>query len=405
MNSRPAATKPNDSTPENFMTQAAKHLVLAGGGHAHLSVLEMLAQRKPAGLATTLITPAPFQNYSGMLPGWIAGHYTLDECRIDLRPLAEAAGVRLVVGRVTGMDADQHRLHLDDGSTMDYSLLSLDVGSETDTSDLAALGERLLPVKPLDDFFVQWPLLMATALKTPGFRMSVIGGGAAGVEIALAASHRLREAGGTARIDLVISETGLLPGHAAGVVKRAQQSLDEAGIGIHRARARASEAGLVLADGTQLPADKVIATTGARPLGWLVHCGLKLDARGYILVDAHHRSLSHADVFAAGDTCARTDVRMARSGVHAVHAGPVLARNLLATIEGGEVQTYQPRRRSLYLLATGPRHAIASWGRWSAEGAWVWRWKDRIDRRFMNRFALPGRAISAATPASAERKT
>ena len=386
MNSCPAATKRNDSIPENLMNPAATHLVLAGGGHAHLSVLEILAQRRPAGLETTLITPAPFQNYSGMLPGWIAGHYTLDECRIDLRPLAEAAGVRLVVGRVTGMNADQHRLHLDDGSTMDYNLLSLDVGSETDTADLAALGELLLPVKPLDDFFVRWPLLMATALMTPGFRMSVIGGGAAGVEIALAASHRLREAGGTARIDLVISETGLLPGHAAGVVKRAQQSLDEAGIGIHRARARAGSAGLVLADGTQLPADKVIATTGARPLGWLARCGLKLDARGYILVDAHHRSLSHTNVFAAGDTCARNDVRMARSGVHAVHAGPILAHNLLATIKCGDLQTYQPRRRSLYLLATGPRRAIASWGRWSAEGAWVWRWKDRIDRAFMTRF-------------------
>ncbi|MGE0013566.1 MAG: FAD-dependent oxidoreductase [Azoarcus sp.] len=404
MNSRPAATKPNDSTPENFMTQAAKHLVLAGGGHAHLSVLEMLAQRRPAGLETTLITPAPFQNYSGMLPGWIAGHYTLDECRIDLRPLAEAAGVRLVVGRVTGMDADQHRLYLDDGSTMDYSLLSLDVGSETDTSDLAELGERLLPVKPLDDFFVQWPRVMAAALKTPDFRLCVIGGGAAGVEIALAASHGLRMTGSAARIDLVASETGLLPGHAPGVVKRARRSLVASGIEIHHARAAASETGLMLADGTLLPADKVIATTGARPLGWLAHAGLQLDARGYVLVDAHHRSLSHANVFAAGDTCARTDVRMARSGVHAVHAGPVLAHNLLATIEDTELHTYQPRRRSLYLLATGPRHAIASWGSWSAEGAWVWRWKDRIDRRFMHRFALSGRDNSAATPASAEHK-
>ena len=346
----------------------------------------MLAQSTPAGLKTTLITPSPFQNYSGMLPGWIAGHYTLDECRVDLRPLAAAAGVELLIDRVVAMDAERHTLQLGGGSTIDYGLLSLDVGSETDTSDLDTLGERLLPVKPLDDFFVQWPRVIAAAANTPNYRMSVIGGGAAGFEIALAANHVLRDKGNTACIDLIAPETGLLPGHAPGVVKRAQQRLDEAGIRVHRARARASASGLELADGTQLPSHKVIATTGARPLGWLAHCGLKLDVRGYILVDAHHRSLSHPDVFAAGDTCARQDVHMARSGVHAVHAGPVLAHNLLAVINGTALQTYQPRSRSLYLLATGSRHAIASWGRWSTQGQWVWRWKDRIDRAFIARF-------------------
>ncbi|MBR0568921.1 FAD-dependent oxidoreductase [Azoarcus sp. L1K30] len=368
------------------------HLVLAGGGHAHLSVLERLARGKPPGMRITLVTPTPFQYYSGMLPGWMAGHYALNACCIDLRPLAEAAGATLITEHVLGMDADRHHIRLANGRTMAYDLLSLDVGSETDTSGLQALGDRLLPVKPLDDFFDAWPQVLATASRTPDFRLSVIGGGAAGVELALAANHALRRDGSTAQIDLIVSEAGLLPDHAPGVIRRARRQLAKTNIALHCSRASAGDAGLVLAGGTRLPAHKVIATTGARALGWLGRSGLAVDAHGFILVDAHHRSLSHADVFAAGDTCARADVRMARSGVHAVHAGPILAHNLIATIEGNALRTYRPHPRSLYLLATGPRHAIASWGRWSAEGNWVWHLKDHIDRAFIARFVR----ISAA---------
>ena len=104
------------------------------------------------------------------------------------------------------------------------------------------------------------------------------------------------------------------------------------------------------------------------------------------MVDGQHRSLSHPNVFAAGDVCSRADIKLARSGVHAVFAGPVLARNLIASIDGQKLQSYRPRKRSLYLLATGPQYAIASWGGLSAQGYWVWRWKNWIDRRFMHKY-------------------
>lgn len=151
----------------------------------------------------------------------------------------------------------------------------------------------------------------------------------------------------------------------------------------------------MLSDGTLMSADCVIAATGARAPCWLQPSRLMLDEKGYIAVDRHHRSLSHPNVFAAGDVCARQDLAMARSGVHAVHAGPVLAANLLAALGGGPLVAYQPRRRSLYLLACGPRYAIASWGGFSMEGEWVWRWKDRIDRRFIDRFSNQGQRHDA----------
>ena len=265
----------------------------------------------------------------------------------------------------------------------------IDVGSETNLSSLQMAREKVLPVKPLDGFFEVWPAVMSAARGMRGYRLVVVGGGAAGVELALAANYAFRQSGTDARVDLVACD--LLPGHAAGVRSRVDRALARAHVQVHDQKATGTQEGVLLADGTALPADLVLAATGARPSQWLETSGLALDADNYVAVDEFHRSRSHPDVFAAGDVSVRTDVVMARSGVHAVHAGPVLATNLLATLQGGPMRTYSPRRRSLYLLACGPRYAIASWGSLSAEGLWVWRWKDRIDRGFVERFANPAR--------------
>jgi NADH dehydrogenase FAD-containing subunit len=164
--------------------------------------------------------------------------------------------------------------------------------------------------------------------------------------------------------------------------------LQEAGIAVHTQRAVGIPGGVMLADGRELHPDIVLAATGTRAPCWLKLAKLALDEHGHVAVDAFHRSLSHPQVFASGDICARMDVVMARSGVHAVHAGPVLAHNLLAVLSDKPLRAYRPRKKSLYLLRSGERHAIASWGGLSAEGRWVWRWKDAIDRRFIARHTL-----------------
>ena len=367
-----------------------KRLVLVGGGHAHLSVLEALAAQRLDDVEVTLITPSPRQNYSGMLPGWISGHYALSACQIDLRPLVSAAGGRLILENVVCMDAAQHCVALADGAQVHYDWLSIDVGSETETSWLEALGSKLLPVKPLDQFLIRWPEKMAEAQTQGAFHLVVVGAGAAGVEIALAAQFALTRAGVSARVDLIASENGVLKGHNQRAQERVLAYARRAGVSVHFQRAVGTPKGVLLADGELMAADLVIAATGARAPVWLQLSKLALDPGGYIQVDQYHRSVSHPDVFAAGDVCARPDTSLSRSGVHAVRAGPVLASNLLAVLESAPLRAFRPRPNSLYLLACGPRHAIASWGPWSVSGAWVWHWKDWIDRRFIGRFERSG---------------
>lgn len=361
-----------------------KRLLLAGGGHAQLSVLHTLAEHRPD-VEAVLVTPGPHQIYSGMLPGWMAGHYALAECCIDLRPLAQAANVKLLQGQVTGIDAGRQRVTLGDGAELDYDLLSVDVGGETDLSWLGTLGKRLLPVKPLGGLVRRWPKIVDEAERNPEFKLIVVGGGAAGVEIAFAAQHALGKIAHRPDVSLVASEHGLLQGHAPGVAGRVRDLLARRGIVLHESRAAGVEDGILLGNGRHLPADIVIAATGSTPPRWLQTSQLALDEHGYLCVGATHQSISHPNVFAAGDVCARADITLAHSGVHAVFAGPVVANNLIASLSGGKLIPYRPRKRSLYLLATGPKHAIASWGPLSAAGNWIWRWKNHIDRSFMRK--------------------
>jgi pyridine nucleotide-disulfide oxidoreductase family protein len=369
-----------------------KHLVLVGGGHSHLLVLEHLAKiaRNNAfnKVKVTLISPSRWQEYSGMLPGWLAGIYQQEECRIDLVPLAQQANIDFVEGSVIGMDADRSCVCLSNGTHISYDVVSLDIGSEIDLEWLQALGNKVIPVRPIADFHTSWQSILNNCRNKINFTLAIVGGGAAGVEVALAVAQLTNLLTTKATVVLVAGFNGVLPNHATQVQTAALKALANANVNVINERAAGTTHSLLMSDGRELGVDSVIATTGSKPALWLTLSKLKLDDEGYVLVDAHHRSLSHTNVFAAGNICARTDVKLPRSGVHAVSVGPILAHNLVASLMQKSLKTYQPKQTSLYLLSCSNGRAIVSWGNWSAEGRWVWWWKDWIDRHFIKRFSL-----------------
>lgn len=360
-----------------------KHLVLIGGGHAHLAVLKALAKQANPKLRLSLITPTPTQTYSGMLPGWLAGHYHLADCQVNLRPLVTAAGGELILDQVTQLTTHQQLVTTAGGQVLAYDLLSINTGSETALPDPIA-NENILAIRPLEGLIKAWPQLLKQAQQQPTYQLAVLGGGAAGVELALAIQYAFQQQSPTAQVHLVAPQ--LLTDHAPAVQKRVYKKLLEAGVQWHASRAQFEPTGLILNTGAILPVQQVLAATGAKATTWLSHSGLTLDSAGYIKVNPQHQSLSHPNIFAAGDVCSRPELEFGRSGVHAVYAGKVLAHNLPAYLAQAPLRSYRPKQRSLYLLATGSKTAIASWGRFSASGAWVWHWKNHIDQSFMQQY-------------------
>ena len=334
-------------------------LLLLGGGHAHVRAL-----REFRDCDATLVTPFQHHTYSGMVPGFVAGHYRLEEIRIDLAGLAARAGARLVLGQVAALDAARRLARLEDGTELPYDVASLNLGSIPATAPGSA--EHALAAKPFENFMERWLELQDRVGK-----VAVVGAGAAGVELAMAVAHR------TAASVTLYSDRPAVARRIARALGRNSVDL-RSGTPVWEVQAGPA----VFAAGKRESFDLVIWTAGAAPLPWLRDSGLATDAQGFVLVDDKLRSVSHPEVFAAGDCATLRDAPHPKSGVYAVRHGAVLAQNL----RGGQLRSYAPQRRSLALLSCGARYAIAEWNGWSAEGAWAWRWKDRIDRRWIASF-------------------
>lgn len=370
-------------------------LLLAGGGHAHAIALRAWATRRPPGAAITLVAPSRWAPYSGMVPGWLAGTYRYSQIHLDLAALCAQAGARFVLGTVAGIDAAAGTLQLVDGQVLTSDRLSLNLGSTLQPPTAAAAGRPALGVlalRPLADLHRGWAATLAAVAAWPAgqpLRVTAVGGGAAGAEALLAVRARIV----TLRPDvpvharLVSRSARLLPGLAAGAARRLQGVLVAAGVevqlGTDWLRSRAGSASASAA--TSAPCDLLLWATGAEAPVVLRGSGLALDGAGFVRIDAQLRSVSHPTVSAVGD-CAAWATPLPKSGVHAVRMAPLLAANLHAACAGDEPQAWQPQRHTLALLATADGQAIGAWGPFAARGAWLWRWKDHIDRAFIAGF-------------------
>ena len=335
-----------------------KRLVLLGGGHAHLHVLQALAREPLAGARAVMITPHTHLTYSGMVPGVVAGHYGPEQARIALAPLCAAAHVTLVQGQAAALDASQRVVTLSDGRVAEYDVLSLDVGGSQDRDAIPGAREHALFVRPIETLVSVLDRLREQATQRP-LDVVVVGAGAAGFELALALAWGLARLGdGASRVALVTGGGDPLAGYPRAVVAHGLKALARHKVTLFREACTAVEAGaLVLASGARLACDVPVMATGVGAPAWL-----------------------------RGDVAVRDDAPHPRSGVYAVRAGPPLALNLRRFIGAGALQPYTPQPRTLNLLSCGERRAIMAWGDWAAEGRWAWWWKDRIDRAFIRRF-------------------
>jgi pyridine nucleotide-disulfide oxidoreductase family protein len=364
-----------------------KHLVMLGAGHAHVHMLSTLASKPLAGVQITLITPYPRQMYSGMMPGFVAGHYALEDCVIPLAPLLKDTRITWLQRSAAELDASARMIKLDDGSTVAYDVLSINSGPVQDRQRIETMmpgaREHALFVRPVEIFGTLWHQVVTLAQKGP-LRLAVIGGGAAGFELACAVAHRLPGS----PVTLISGDAPVASNYPATIQAKVSQALKARHVTVIQERCASIVMGeLTLANGTRLACDLAVVAIGAQAPSWLQDSGLTLDNRGFVAVNAMQQSTSHPNVFAAGDAATRIDLALPRSGVYAVRAGLPLNKNLRAYLGGISPNPYMPQNKTLNLLSCGDRCAIGSWGTWSAQGRWVWWIKDWIDRRFIRKYS------------------
>jgi selenide,water dikinase len=392
-------------------TAINRELLLVGGGHAHALVLRRLAMEPTPGLRVTLISPAAFTPYSGMLPGLLAGHYRFEDAHIDLARLCQWADVRFLADEVTALDPPRRQLHCRDRGTISYDILSIDIGSQPELASVPGAREHAVPVKPVAGLWQRWQALQDR--DAPLGRIAVVGGGAGSVEVAMAIAYFFREGfrevlrdgaregphDGDARVDLYCGADEVLPDYPASVRRVVLSRCRELGVGVHCGhRVSLVEAGTLQFSGPpQVAFDTLFWCTGAAAAPWIADSGLPVDERGFLAVRDTLQSTGDERVFGAGDIATQLAHPRPKAGVYAVRQGPVLAHNLRALARGRPLREHRPQRRFLSMLSLGRQEAVAERGGLSLSGRWVWRWKHRIDSGFMRRFSdLPAREMGNA---------
>lgn len=374
-----------------------RQLVLLGGGHAHVAVLKAFGMQRLPEVRLVLISNHWDTPYSGMLPGLIAGHYQRDEIHVDLHRLCRFAGGEFCRDRVVGLDLKARQVLLAGRPPVHFDLLSINTGSTPAVSSVPGAAQFAIPVKPIDQLLDRLGALDAQFLAggEQPFRVVTVGAGAGGVELTLSLQHRLTQRaksrgpdGQRPEFTIVTSAPDLLGDHNPRVRKRFRQLLGERNVRLVTGNAvvGVTPAEVKCADGTAIGYDVLLWATQAAAPEWPRAAGLAVDADGFIAVNGLLQSTSHDFVYAAGDVAAMTDTPRPKSGVFAVRQGQPLARNLRYALMGFTQRRHRPQRTYLSLISTGDQQAIASKGPFTAAGPALWRWKQRIDRKWLRQY-------------------
>ncbi len=406
-------------------TSQISRILLVGGGHTHMLLIREWAIAPVPDVELILVSESEHTPYSGMLPGHIAGLYTYEECHINLRQITQNAHVEMLVDRVVGLDLSAKIAICQSSPPLPFDIVSIDIGSTPRVPSLADTHNYGVPIKPVSEFLRVWQTWLNSLPPernqesdrkrnpTRTHSLGIIGGGAGGIELALAMDTRLRMRGMdnfTIRLfhqgkSLLSNSSPQIQYHFTHVLaaRKIQVHLDAQ---VSRLTAHSnstqsqtqSQIWVECQSGDRVSCDRVFWVTHATAPAWLQQTGLELDPQGFILVKETLQSVSCPYVFAAGDIASLDLNPCPKAGVFAVRQAKPLWNNIQRFLKGQTLQPYRPQKRYLSLIGTGvvrdrngqwQPQAIASWGTLTwGPATWIWRWKDWIDQRFMQKFLV-----------------
>ena len=378
-----------------------KHLVLLGGGHSHLAVLKYFAMHPVAGLSISLISRDIETPYSGSLPGFISGIYSHDEIHIDLRPLAQFAGARIIRSEVSQIDFQRKIVYCEGRPPIEFDLISLNIGSKPDAAKIPGAQSYAIGIKPIDQFLVHWKALHADILRilrepAASFRFLIVGGGPASVELAFAVQRRIHHElsirtyqDSPLQVGIVTADSELLKFHNSKVKNKLSTELKHRGIQVFLQHEviKFSAGTIHCNNDRKIASDSIVYATGASIPSWPIECGLAISEDGFIEVNNFLQSSSHDFVFAAGDAATIKGDAIPKSGVYAVRQGKPLAENLMRYATGKKLKPHHPQKHALALINLGNKKAIASRNNFYFQGRLVWSLKNSIDTAFVRKYS------------------
>ena len=366
-----------------------KHLVLVGAGHAHLTTIANLESIIALGARVTVISLGSYQYYSGMGPGLLSGVYAPGEVRFNVRAMSERHGATFMEGYVDGIDPDGKTLRLIDGTIIDYDVASFSVGSVIDTQAIGLPeSSAILPVKPVERLF-ETRCAIQREIRKRDIDLVIIGGGAAGIEMAANAVSLGSSAFGSLRVTL-ITRSEILRNFPPRVKQYTRRKLARLGVRlIENTKVQAcSGSEIALESGESVRFDRALVATGTRPPEIFKNSKLPIGRTEGLLVGPFLTSPKYPEVFGGGDCIDFEPRRLAKVGVYAVRQNGILLQNLAATIaeKPSAMSKFLPQHQYHLVLNFGDGTGLSYRKPLMLTGKKAFRLKDAIDVKFMRRF-------------------
>jgi NADH dehydrogenase FAD-containing subunit len=261
-----------------------KKLLLIGSAEANRAIIHSIAEELTDRISAVLVTTLPNktkEKNSPLTPG-------------------QAENIRVVVDELAALDLDSDTAIFRSGHKVTYDYISLNTGRETDLSCLSVLGDRLLPVNPIDRFYNGWRELLAYSVFSPLFQLVIVADDLSSLPLAACVCEALEQKGANFTLALVLTNNNDMPIGTTSS-EHVERFCKSGQFQIHCAQAAGTNTGVLLSNGTELYADRVIVASKTRPPPWLEITPLSTDRNGLVVVDDKHRSVSHQNVFASGD--------------------------------------------------------------------------------------------------------
>ncbi len=368
-----------------------QNIVLLGVGHTNAHILKKWGMKPIPRTQLICISNFPNVTYSGMLPGVLAGQYTNDQMQIDLVRACAANQARLILDKVTNVDFDRNVIQFEGRPELKYDQLSIGVGSQPNFHGVTMDSPNVVPIKPMQTFLDRLNQKIDDHDSTDPIRVSIVGAGIGGVEIAFCLVNHLKtKLGDSNRFEISIVNSGekLAPGVNPNTEQKIRTELEQKQIKVITGQRVESIDGnsITTQGGEAWRADIVLWATSAIAPELVNRLDLEKDDRGFILTQPTLQTLSYPNVYAVGDTGTLRTNPTTKAGVYAVRQGPILWENLQRTIRRESLKHFKPQSGFLKLVNKGDGTAIGEYFGRTFEGPWVWKLKDRIDSKFMSMY-------------------
>lgn len=370
-----------------------KHLVFVGGGHAHLTALFRIKDYVDRGHRVTVISSSAYQYYSGMGPGMLSGIYRPQDIRFHIRKMVEERGGDFIEDRVIGIKPRERSLALASGKNIGFDAVSFNIGSEVSDPSGGGGEGKIFTVKPIINL-LRAKSAIENGIRQKNLRITVVGGGPAGVEVTGNVWRLVKDMGGRAEITLAAGSRMLhaLPDRVRTI---AQASLLSRGIKVLEGRRvrRVEKEQVIFDDNSQQGFDLCLIATGVRPSTLFRDSGLPIGPDDGLLVNRHLQSIVYPEIFGGGDCISLEGHQLAKIGVYAVRESMILFNNLMSFLEGGALETFTPQKQYMLIFNLGNGQGIL-WRRnfvWHGRTAFLL--KSYIDRKFMRTFQVSGEQL------------